>query len=117
MSKKFIRTDSNRFSKLGKRRKKLQVWRRARGSHSKIRRKRRGYPVMPSIGYRTERKKSGLIKGLFPILVHSLAELLAVDKKSIAILSRRLGARKKLELIKQAQEKNIPVLNLAGDKK
>ena len=114
MSKKFIRTDFNRFSKLGKGRKKLQVWRRARGSHSKIRRKRRGYPVMPGIGYRTPRVSSGLIKGLRPVVVHNMAEVQSLDKKAIIILSATVDARKKLDIIKKAQEKGISILNIGG---
>ena len=42
MPKKFIRTDYWRMSKLGAGRKKLQVWRRAKGKHSKMRRRRKG---------------------------------------------------------------------------
>ena len=115
MGKRFIRTDSNRYSRLGKKRKKLQVWRRARGKHSKIRRKRFSYPVMPTVGYKSPRAELGKIKGLKPILIKNLKDLELAGKDSILILAR-VGAKKKLELIKKAQEKNLKISNLGGAK-
>lgn len=112
---KFLRTDWTRFSRLGKGRKNKQKWRRARGKHSKIRRKRMGYPVMPTVGYKKPRSQSGLIHGLKPILVHNLAELKQADKNSIVILAR-IGAKKKLEMIKQAESMGIKILNMENKK-
>ena len=112
---KFIRTDSKRHSRLGKNRKKLQVWRRARGRHSKIRRKRFGYPRMPKIGYATSRKESGLVQGLKPVLVSNMKEISNVKKGSIIILAR-VGAKKKLEMIKKSHELGFKIANLGGKK-
>lgn len=112
---KFLRTDHMRHSRLGKNRKKKQVWRRARGKHSKIRRKRMGYPVMPTIGYATPRKDSGKVEGKIPLLVHNAAEMKKANQNSIIILAR-VGARKKLELIKLADEMKIKIMNLGGKK-
>jgi len=112
---KFIRTDYKRLSRLGKNRKKLQRWRRARGKHSKIRRKRFGYPVMPTVGYKKSRKESGLIKGLKPVLVHSINELSKIGKNSIVIIAR-VGAKKKLEIIRKAEEMKIAISNIGGKK-
>lgn len=112
---KFLRTDWMRFSRLGKGRKNKQKWRRARGKHSKIRRHRMGYPVMPTVGYMSPRSQSGLIQGMKPILVHNFAELEAADKKSIIILAR-IGAKKKLEMIKKAQELGLKILNVESKK-
>lgn len=112
---KFLRTDYMRFSRLGKNRKKKQKWRRARGKHSKIRRKRFGYPVMPTVGYAKPRKESGKIDGKIPILVHNLNELSKAGKNSLIILAR-VGARKKLELIRKAGEMNLKIINLGGKK-
>jgi|SRR3989338_4043035 len=113
MSKKFLRTDYMRLSKLGKNRKKLQVWRRARGMHSKIRRRRRGYPEMPLIGRRKPSKDIGKIKGLTPILVHNVKELNKADKNSIIIIAR-VGARKKLDILKVAEQTNLKIFNVGG---
>lgn len=113
--KKFIRRDYKRFFKLGKNRKNKQVWRRARGIHNKIRKNRFGYPSAPTIGYGTPRSEFGLVGGLKPVLVHNPSELSRVGKGSIVILAR-VGAKKKLELIKQAEEMKIKIFNLGGQK-
>jgi len=115
MSKRFLRTDTRRFLKFGKRKKSWRTWRKAKGIHSKIRKRRAGYPSRPSIGYATPRKNAGLVKGLKPVLVHNVEELKKADKKSIVILAR-VGAKKKLEILKLAQEMKLPVLNQGGKK-
>jgi len=107
---KFVRTDFWRHSKLGKGRKKLQVWRRARGMHSKIRRMRRGYPAMPMIGYKSNQATAGKVQGLVPVLVHNIHELAKLSKHNIAIIAH-VGARKKLEMLKKADEMKIKIAN------
>lgn len=116
MKPKFIRTDSFRLPRLGKNRKNKQVWRRARGVHSKVRRMRKSYPVMPTVGYKTQRKNLGKVQGLKPILVHNLNELAKATKENIIIIAS-VGARKKLDIIKKADEMKIKIANLGGTKK
>ena len=106
MSKEFKRQDSVRYSRLGLRRKKLQKWRRPRGIDSKMRLKRKSYPKTVSIGYK--RKKTPM-----PVLIHNLKELNSLDKNATVILAR-IGAKKKLELIKAAEEKKIKIVNIGG---
>ena len=113
MSKEFKRQDYMRFSRLGKNRKKLQKWRRPRGIDSKMRIKRRHYPASPRIGYRSPRSELGKIQGLKPLLVHNLKELKLVDKNSIVILAR-IGAKKKLELLKEAEKQGVKIQNVGG---
>lgn len=115
MSKRFKRTDSFRLPRLGKNIKKNQVWRRADGVQSKIRRKKRGYITIPTIGIRTPRSIRDKVQNLTPVLVHNVAELSKLGKESIAIIAR-VGARKKLEMIKKASELGIKVYNLGGKK-
>ena len=102
--KKFQRRDTVRYSKLGKNRKKLQKWRKPKGRDNKMREKRKGYPKSPSIGY----KKPASIK---QILVYNLKDLNSVDKKKPVILAK-VGAKKKLELIKKASELQLNILNI-----
>lgn len=116
MSKKFLRTDYWRLSKLGKRRRKLQVWRRARGKHNKMRRRRKGYPAIPMIGYKQARKDSGKVKGLLPVLVNNMSDLGKIKSGQGAILSSTLGARKRIEVIKKAESMKIKIMNLGGTK-
>lgn len=111
---RFLRSDTVRHLRLGKKRRTLQKWRRARGRHSKIRRKRAGYPVSPSIGYGSPCSLSGRIKGKKPVVVETMKDLARLEEFNIAIISRRVGSRKRLELIKIAREKGIQLLNLSG---
>ena len=108
---KFLRQDYHRFSRLGKGRKKLQKWRRSKGGHSKMRMKRRSYPAGQSPGYKTHRSEFSRIKGLLPVLVHNVHELSRVTKDRIAVIAK-VGAKKKLEIIKKAEESKIPVFNI-----
>lgn len=113
---KFVRTDSSRSFKLGRNRKKLQVWRGAKGKHSKIRKQRKGYPKMPSIGFASPRKGSGKVNNLTPMLVHNVPELEKINNASQAAIIARVGARKKLELLKKASDLGIKILNAGGKK-
>ena len=117
MNRKFLRSDTERHLRLGKKRRKLQRWRMPRGKHNKIRRKRFGYRVQPGIGFSTRKDEAGRIKNLIPVLIHNTKELLKMTKENIAIIAR-VGARKKLEIIKKAEELKIPIanLNLGGRK-
>ena len=114
MSKEFKRQDYMRYLKLGKRKSKV-VWRKPKGRDSKMRLKRGGYPSSPIIGRKKSNKDSGKINGLNPILVHNLSELESLDKSSAAILAR-VGAKKKFELIKKAEEMKIKILNVGGSR-
>ena len=111
MPKKFLRRDISRFSKLGKKRKKLQIWRKPKGRDNKMRLKRKSYPSLVSIGYKTPKKDSGKVNGLLPVLIHNLKELEALGKDSAAVIAK-IGAKKKLELIKKADELKIKILNV-----
>ncbi|MEM4259481.1 MAG: eL32 family ribosomal protein [Candidatus Pacearchaeota archaeon] len=116
MSRKFLRVDTCRFLRLGKKRRRLQKWRRARGKSNKIRLGRAGYPSAPKVGFKTARKTAGKIKGLIPKVIHNIKELESLSDNEIAIISKRIGARKKLELIKKADELKIKILNIGGKK-
>lgn len=80
-----------------------------------MRQQRKSYPALPSIGYASPKKESGKINGLSPILVHNLDELKKLSGGNIAIIAK-VGAKKKLELIKFAEEKKIRIYNLNGGK-
>ena len=108
---KFLRRDIKKYSKLGLRRKKLLKYRKATGRDSKIRLKRRGHMRNVSIGFRTNRNGRGLINGLKPVLIHNVKELNEIKEDELAIVAS-IGARKKLEIAKVAQEKNIELHNL-----
>jgi ribosomal protein L32E len=116
MQRKFLRSDTNRFSRLGKGRRKLQKWRRARGKSNKMRLNRAGYSSVPKVGFRTPKKEAHKVQGMIPKLVHNLSELEALGKNQAAILAR-VGALKKLELIKKADELKIKIVNMGKGRK
>ena len=108
---KFVRRIWNRYSKLGKRRKKKQVWRRPTGRDNKMREKRRGYPVVVSIGYQKNKEIKGKIRGKKPIMVNNIKDLEKIKKNEIIILGH-MGKKKKIELSKKAKEKGLEIYNL-----
>ncbi|MEK6825087.1 MAG: eL32 family ribosomal protein [Nanoarchaeota archaeon] len=111
MSKKFTRSETVRFMRLGKNRPKLQKWRRPRGRHNKMRKKRVGYPASPSIGHGTQRATSGLVQGKKPLVVHNMKELEQASASRLIIFARTLGAKQRIEFMKQAQERGLQVFS------
>ncbi len=106
--KKFLRRVWRRHSKLGKRRKKKQVWRKPKGRDNKMREKRKGYPAVVKIGY----KKSGREENFF--VVRNLKDLSKAKKISEkkTILLGKVGKKKKIEILKKAREEKIPIQNV-----
>ena len=117
MPKTFLRQETNRHSRIGFWRKKLQKWRRPKGIDSKMRLRMKGHSKCPSPGYKSPKKDSGRIQNKIPVLVRTIKDLEKMTKENIAILAR-VGAKRKVELIKFANEKKIQMLNVPSpDKK
>ena len=108
---KFVRRSWDRFLRLGKKSKKKRVWRRPKGRHSKTREKMKGYPASVEIGYGTKKETRGKIREKTPVVVYNLKELGRIKKDEIAIIGK-MGKKKKIEIVKIAKEKNIPLLNV-----
>ncbi len=115
MPGKFIRRNWTKASRLGKGRKKKQVWRAPKGRHSKTREKRKGYPIKVMVGFKQKNEERNLIKNQKPILVSNLRELEKIKKGEIAIIGK-IGKKKKIEIAKRAKEKGIPVHNINVNK-
>ena len=103
----FIRQESWRYVRI------KENWRRPRGIDSKIRLKKKGYPKMPDIGYRSPK----LIRGLHPsgfreVLVYNPSQLdnINPDREAIRI-AHSVGKKKRMEIIKKAEELGIKILN------
>ena len=104
---KLLRKDWHKKSKLGKRRKKKQIWVRPRGRHNKLREKRKGHGKKPSIGYSQAREIRGKVQGLMPMVVGNVSDLQRLDKeKEIAIFSS-VGLKKRIEMAEKAKELGI----------
>jgi len=106
---KFIRTHSQRHSKLGKSRPKLQKWRKPTGRDNKTRESCKGHPKKVKIGYKQSKTQPQIQ------VVHNMKELEQASKDQPMILAK-IGAKNKLELIKKAKELNIKLNNVNGVK-
>jgi large subunit ribosomal protein L32e len=107
----FLRRGWFRYSKLGRKRKNKQVWKRPSGRDNKMREKRRGYPVVVSIGYGTKKQERGLIDGKKPVKIMNSKDLEKIKKNEIGIIGK-VGKRKIMEIAKVAEEKKIRISNL-----
>jgi large subunit ribosomal protein L32e len=112
---KFLRRKNKAYSKLGRGRKKKQVWRKPTGRDNKMREKRRGYPAVVSIGYRGTKISRDTLKNKQPIMVMNLADLKNVKESGIAIIGK-VGKKKKLEIAAEAKKMKIELYNMNPDK-
>ena len=104
---KFQRQESWRFKRVENK------WRKPHGVDSKMRKKVKGWPASPTVGYRSPKKTRGLHpSGFVEIRVQSVADLGGIDPELQAIrIARTVGGRKKVEIMALAEEKGIHVLN------
>jgi len=108
---KFLRRTWSRYAKLGKGRKKKQVWRRPTGRHNKMREKRKGSAAVVSIGYRSNRK----LRERKIIKINNVKDLEKMKKNEVAIIGG-IGKRKKIEVAKKAKEMKIEIYNMNPEK-
>ncbi len=106
----FFRQGYNKMHKLGKKRAKKRVWRAAKGGDSVMRQKQRRAPAMPCIGWGSDKNVRGKLKGMDFVRVENLKQLEAVGKGN-GIIIGRVGKKKKMELIKKANEMKLKILN------
>ena len=109
----FIRQDYHRRKRLGR---KLK-WRKPKGIHSKIRHHFKGRRKMPSPGYKSPAQVAGLSRsGLKIVNVSSANDLQKIRSEAeTAVISKTVGMKKRLEILKKAKELNIGILNLNAD--
>ncbi|MBS3091994.1 hypothetical protein J4466_01100 [Candidatus Pacearchaeota archaeon] len=114
-NKKFLRRNTTQYLRLGKKRKKVRKWQRPKGRHSKMRQKRKGYPVNVSIGFRKDSRTRDKINGKKVMLINNLEELKKANNESVLILGK-IGGKKKIEAAKIAKEKNLNIINFNYNK-
>ena len=115
MPKKFLRRVTSRYSKLGRKRKGKQVWRKPKGRDNKMREKRKGYPKIVSVGYGKEKKMKGVINDKVPVLINNLSDLNKL-RGNEAVIIGKIGKKKRIEMAKIAKEKKIEIINLNVNK-
>lgn len=103
----FRRQESWRYKRV------KESWRRPRGIDSKMRKKVKGWPKSPRVGYRGPKEARGLHpSGYMEVLVHNVDDVDGVDPKTQAIrIAHTVGARKRVEISARAKEREIHILN------
>jgi large subunit ribosomal protein L32e len=105
---RFVRQDEFRFTRL------KAKWRKPRGIHSKLRRRKAGKRAVVKTGYKTPRDLQGCnTQGLKLVVVATIKEIEALDKsKHSAIIARAVGKRKRVELLTAAEKNGVQVYNI-----
>lgn len=111
---RFLRSDTARHKRLGSHRPKLQKWRRPRGRHNKIRRKRFGYPLRVEIGYGSPRATAGLVEGKIPLVVRNVQDLSKATSQHLITFARTLGAKKRADFMKIVAERKLTLWTAGG---
>ncbi|MEO2154815.1 MAG: 50S ribosomal protein L32e [Nanoarchaeota archaeon] len=92
-----------------------ESWRKPKGGDSKVRKKKKGKPRMPTVGFRVPKEVRGLLRdGTKPVIVHNVKELEQLkDKKEeiTVIIASSVGKRKRQEIIKKAEEYGLKIYN------
>ncbi len=112
---KFITEEWVHYSRLGRRRKKLLKYRKARGRDSKVRLHMKGHLRNVEIGFKGEKSKRGLIEGKIGVLIHNLKDLDKLKEKEIGIIEK-IGKKKKIEIANYCLKNKINLLNLNPEK-
>jgi large subunit ribosomal protein L32e len=109
---KFVRAESWKYDRFS------LSWRKPRGLDNKIRRKIKGWPPGPSMGYKGPKIARFLHpSGYQEVIVYNVADLSAIDVNIQAgRIAHTVGKRKRALIIEEAKKLNIKILNLAISK-
>lgn len=104
---KFRRQESWRYKRVKK------AWRRPSGIDSRMRQKKKGLPKSVNVGYKGPKETRNLHPlGYREVLVHNLQELGMINPdEEIARIAHTVGARKRSQIIDNAENLGIYVLN------
>ena len=104
----FLRDEAFRYKRIPKN------WRRPSGITSKLRINLKYRPSKVRVGFRSPKLVRGLhASGFEEVPVHTVKELETIDPKKQAVrIGGTVGTKKRLEIVKRADELNIRVLNM-----
>lgn len=104
---KFIRQESWRYVRVH------PEWRRPRGIDSKMAEKRKGWPKMPTIGYRSPKLVRGYHPSGYPeVLVYNVKDLDGLDPNKVVVrIAHTVGEKKKIDIIERATELGLKIVN------
>ncbi len=109
---KFVRAESWKYDRFS------LSWRRPRGLDNKIRRKIKGWPPGPSMGYKGPKIARFLHpSGYREVIVFNIADLSTIDPNTQAArIAHTVGKRKRALIIAEAKALNIKILNIKVSK-
>jgi large subunit ribosomal protein L32e len=104
----FIRAESWKYDRFS------LSWRKPRGLDNKIRRKIKGWPPGPSVGYKGPKIARGLHpSGYREVIVYNAQDLFTVDPRAQAArIAHTVGKRKRALIIAEAKKLNVKILNV-----
>jgi large subunit ribosomal protein L32e len=104
---RFVRPESWRYVRLH------PEWRKPKGLDNKIRKSFKGYPKRVKVGYGGPANARGYHpSGYVDVLVHNPSQLEElIPEKDAVRIGRRVGAKKRAEILKRATELGLRVLN------
>ncbi|HDD72767.1 MAG TPA: 50S ribosomal protein L32e [Candidatus Aenigmarchaeota archaeon] len=103
----FRRQEGFKHAKLG------DSWRRPKGRHSKLRMREKSRGKVPCIGYSSPKSVRGLDRfGYREIRVFNVRDLENINpEEEVAVISGTVGKKKRMEIVKAAEQKKIIVKN------
>ncbi|AEA38843.1 60S ribosomal protein L32 (nucleomorph) [Cryptomonas paramecium] len=108
-TKNFNRYDSDRYKRIG------EKWRKPRGIDSCIRRKFKGKPAMPNIGYGNNCKTRNLVLGkYFKVKISNVQDLnilLMINRTHVGQIAKNVSQKKKRAILEKAKKMDIKILN------
>lgn len=107
---KFLRTDWHKKIRLGRGVKKNLKWHAAKGMHNKLRLNRKGRMQRPKVGWGATAETKGFVNGMDVVRVENVKEIEAVNK-GVGIIIGKVGKKKRLDMIKKANELKVTILN------
>lgn len=104
---KYVRAQGNQFAKF-----REEKWRRPKGKGNKNRRGRRGHIGLLKVGYGSPADVRACDRnGLKEVLVSCVKDLDLVLEGCVAVISRTVGGRKKLQILEEAKKRKVSVAN------